>query len=155
MARKVYKNRLTVDFCAELLFDIVVDVKKYPEFLSWCQKVEVLSCKDQYIIADTTINFKGMDFSYVSEIECKKPGDESDGFVKILSTDGVFKSLYSTWKFYREGPKKSSVEFYIEYEFRSKVLQLLLNLVYKNAQTKLMLAFFKRAKQLTLQESSL
>jgi len=153
VAKKIYQDRLTVDFCSELLFDIVTDVEKYRDFLPWCKKVEIVHCKSQQIIADTTISFKGMNFSYVSEIECKKPEGELDGLVKITSTAGVFKRLYSTWKFTKESANKSIVEFYIEYEFKSRVLQLLLNFVYKKAQEKLMLAFFERANQLAVKGS--
>lgn len=136
---------MLLDFDPLLLFNVVLDVESYPEFLPWCSEVSVILKEPNWIKAKTVISFGGVEHTYVSKISFQPPKCLNPGFVKVTSTEGVFKNLYSLWEFLPSG-KSCHVKFYIEYEFKSKMLQFLLNLVYKRAQTKLISAFKQRVE---------
>lgn len=134
-------------FPAKKLFDIVIDIEKYPEFIPWCYGVEILSSIQKRITAIMKVKFKGMKAEYISNVDFESPTADNVGYVKVISTKGSFKHLYNLWEFI---PKEDFclVKFYIEYEFNSRILQILMNLVYKKAQTKIINAFKQRAYDL-------
>jgi ribosome-associated toxin RatA of RatAB toxin-antitoxin module len=149
-----YHDQCLLNFSSDLLFDIVIDVCKYPEFLPWCTNVQILGSKDCYIKANTVVKFSGMHFEYVSDITYQKPQTTKPGFIKIISLQGVFKTLYSMWKFSPKNPNRCLVDFCIEYEFNSKIAQFLLSFVYKSAQKKLIAAFHKRAQYIAIAQQN-
>ncbi|AHX11268.1 polyketide cyclase / dehydrase and lipid transport family protein [Neorickettsia helminthoeca str. Oregon] len=142
-----YRDERVLPFSAMHVFEIVLDIECYHEFIPWCQKIRVISKAENEIKAEVVASFKGIVATYVSLIKFLPPGNEEAGFIEVKSTEGAFKYLYNLWKFHPEG-KGSRVTFYIEYSFRSKFMQLILNMMYNIAQRRIISAFENRCGSL-------
>lgn len=142
--RNGYQDQMLLPFGAQQLFDIVIDVEKYPEFIPWCESIKIISSSENKIKASVTVCFRGIKAQYISDIEHKIPTTTENGTVKVISVDGAFKYMYNLWEFIPQG-SATLVKFYIEYEFKSFILQSLINVVYKKAQEKIIAAFKNRA----------
>ncbi len=124
----------------EEMFMLVSDVAKYPEFLPWCKAARITSRTDNHITADLIIGFKGFSEKFTSHIILDKDNNKID----VTYQDGPFKYLENQWIF-NESNDGCEVDFYVDFEFKSKILQTVIGLVFNEAVKKMVNAFEKRA----------
>lgn len=144
---KTYRS----DFSPKKLFDLVMDIEKYPEFIPWCTKAKILgSQKPNVITAELNANFAGISEKYSSRVESIPPQSQnSSAKINTFIISGPFKHLHSKWNFtFDKKQNKTKVEFYIEFEFSSKILQMMIGKIFENASMKMLSAFEARAKQI-------
>ncbi|MGN7618529.1 MAG: type II toxin-antitoxin system RatA family toxin [Ehrlichia sp.] len=134
-----------LNFPAVDLFNIVLDVEKYPNFLPWCKAVYVKERKQNIIIADLLANFKGVSGQYTSYIVFKEPTIDKEGWIKVEAVEGLFKFLHNQWTFVPKGKNETLVQFYISCAFKVPMLQRVFNLVCDHAYKKIITAFRNRA----------
>lgn len=134
----------------ELLFDLVLDIESYPEFLPWCSAARVFNQQDEALTADLMIRFKSFQEKYTSSVCFKRPSDDSDHcFIDVSLLKGPFSDLKNHWKFKRLDDNRTHIEFYVEFKFRNTILDKLMGVVFGMAQKKLMGAFMKRAEAIS------
>uniref|UniRef100_A0AAU7YLF0 Type II toxin-antitoxin system RatA family toxin n=1 Tax=Wolbachia endosymbiont of Oeneis ivallda TaxID=3171168 RepID=A0AAU7YLF0_9RICK len=136
------------------MFQVVIDVEKYPDFVPWCKAVYIKEKTDSQMIVDLLAAFHGIKGSYISEVTFLSPNGINESWIKAVSSNGIFKHLYNEWKFTPMSKNKTMVEFYIEFEFKSNLFSTLLNSVYKYAQNKIITAFKDRVESLAKQKLS-
>ncbi|CEI85243.1 type II toxin-antitoxin system RatA family toxin [Ehrlichia minasensis] len=139
-----------VNFSAIDLFNIVLDVERYPDFLPWCKAVYVKARKENVIVADLLAGFKGLSGKYTSHIVFKEPTLNEEGWIKVEAIEGLFKFLHNQWTFVPIDGNKSLVKFYINCAFKVPMLQSAFNLVCDHAYKKIITAFRNRANNLLL-----
>ena len=126
------------------LFDLVYDVEKYPQFLPWCVAARVLSRSERELVADMTIGFGPFRETFTSRVTPDRPGR-----IDVSYEKGPFKYLNNHWSFVpvAEGtrPEGTRVEFFVDFEFRSRILQAAIGLVFNEAVRRMVAAFHKRA----------
>ncbi len=133
-------------YSAKQMYELVMDIEKYPEFLPWCKQakiVEIISA--QNLRADLLINFKNFFEKYRSDVKHGK-NDADAYFVDVVAIEGPFKKLLNYWKFHQLENEKCQIEFFIEFEFNSVFLTKMLSLIFEKAAEKMMTAFEERAK---------
>lgn len=135
-------------FAAEKLFSIVLDVERYPEFLPWCKDVRVISRDGSSLVAEVVAGFLSLKGGYTSHVSFCSPIGNQQGWVKVRSTDGVFRLLQSEWRFLPMGNEKTLVKFRINFSFRQKVLQVTFDVAADVAKHRIMSAFRARAYEL-------
>ncbi len=123
----------------EEVFQIVADVHRYPEFLPWCVGARVLSRDEQKLVADLTIGFKVFRETFRSDVTLQRPG-----MVQVQYLDGPFRYLNNTWKL-REVPQGTEVDFFVDFEFKSRMLQAVIGTVFNEATRLMVRAFERRA----------
>jgi coenzyme Q-binding protein COQ10 len=131
------------------MFDLVADVERYPEFVPLCEKLvvrkrEAFVSERPVIIADMTVAYKVFRETFASKVTLDRPKLE----ILVEYLDGPFRSLENRWHFKDEGERACEVEFFIEYEFRSRTLGLLMGGVFEAAFRRFAEAFEKRADKL-------
>jgi coenzyme Q-binding protein COQ10 len=141
----------TVPYQPQVLFDIVADVGRYPEFLPWCVGARV---GGQMVEPDGTIvemdelmvGFKAFRERYTSEVRLNK----SALTIEAAHIRGPFRHLYSKWRFV---PCQGGTEihFSIDFEFRNPVLRLVANAAFGEAASRMVRAFEGRAAILSAQ----
>ena len=139
-----YSNSIVLPFNAKQLYDIVIDVEAYPEFLPWCLSSRIVKKHDDNNFnAELTVGYKAIDEKYISRIQAEYEK-------KIISTaiSGPFKSLDSSWYFKNIDKKKCKVDFMIEYQFKSFFLDKVMGSLFKKATIKMLDAFEQRARNL-------
>ena len=134
-------------FSTRQLFALVSDIESYPEFLPWCSAARVLSREDNILIAELAINVSPISQKYKSKITLTPPQGENDECaIKVELIEGPFNELNNHWQFI-PGQDQTKVEFAIEFEFTSKVLQNMVGLMFETAMKKMVAAFEERAQE--------
>ena len=127
------------------MFDLVADVERYPEFVPLCESLRVVRRAQsgegiETIVAAMSVGYKAIRESFTSRVELDHPRLRID----VEYVDGPFKYLENRWTF-RDTPDGSEVGFYINYEFKSFALGLLMGAVFDKAFRKFAEAFEERA----------
>ena len=139
-----YSNSIVLPFSAKQLYEIVIDVESYPEFLPWCLSSRIVKkIDDSNFDAELTVGYKAIDEKYVSRIQAEY---EKKIISKAISWP--FKSLDSSWYFKNIDKKQCRVDFMIEYQFKSFFLDKVMGSLFKKATIKMLDAFEFRAKSL-------
>ena len=129
---------------SEQLFDMVAEVERYPEFLPWCVAARVREgeSQDNVVVADLVIGYKFFRERFTSRVELERPDR-----INVFYSDGPFKYLNNHWIF---EPVEGGclIDFYVDFEFRSRFLQRAIEIVFNEAVRRMVDAFEKRAKQL-------
>ncbi len=129
-------------FSQQQLFDLVADIERYPEFLPWCAACRVTKHEGRLIEADLLIGFKMVRERFTSRVTLSAP-DRID--VEYL--DGPFRYLNNHWVF-KPTEDGCVIDFYIDFEFRSRLLQRLMGPLFNEAVRRMVSAFDSRARAL-------
>jgi coenzyme Q-binding protein COQ10 len=134
-----YADRVTVNYTPEQLYDLVADVARYPDFLPWCVGARVRSRTETELHADLTIGFGPFRESFTSKVTLERPHR-----IRVTYENGPFKYLNNQWVFAPSG-NGALVDFWVDFEFRSKLLQRAIGVVFNEAVKRMVSAFLKRA----------
>ena len=128
----------------ENLIKMVLDIEKYPEFVPWCIKSKIYEKKDKgnkvEITADLTIGKSFFNETYKSFVIYNKDSDS----ILVTNIYGPLKYLENKW-FFKQVGKKSEIDFQIDFELKSKLLNLLMVKSFDIGLKKIAEAFEKRA----------
>ena len=136
-----HAERKTVPYRPEQLFDLVADVGSYPQFLPWCVGARVRSRTETELVADLTIGFGPFRESFTSRVALDRANR-----VRVTYENGPFRYLNNQWVF-RPDPRGCVVDFFVDFEFRSRVLQMAIGVVFNEAVRRMVNAFLKRARE--------
>ena len=141
-----FSNKRRVPHSATDMFDLVADVERYPEFVPLCHslKIRQRTPKDdgtEIVVADMTVSFKLVREAFTSEVTLDRPNLK----IAVRYLRGPFSSLENRWTFEPKGEEASDVGFYIAYEFKSRMLALLMGSMFDVAFARFSAAFEKRA----------
>lgn len=126
------------------MFDLVMDIEKYPEFLPWCLGAKLLEKGqgDEIVVAELEIGFKALRETFTSRVEFERPNE-----IRVLYQNGPFKYLHNKWKFTGE-TTGCIVSFQIDFEFRSLLLKAVMQPLFHEAVRRMVNAFENRASEL-------
>jgi len=128
---------------AQRMFDLVNDVKRYPEFLPWCIDAHIQLESDTNLVAGLTIKKGGIKQSFTTRNEKQSPD-----WMSMELVDGPFKKLNGLFKFQPLSDEACKVIFQLDFEVAGKILGLTLTPVFKQASNTMVDAFVKRADEL-------
>lgn len=136
----------------ERMFDLVADVERYPEFLPFCKSLVVRRRSTnevgvEMVVAAMSIGYKAINESFTSRVKL----DRTQMRIVAEYVDGPFSFLDNRWTFMPDttkGPNGAAVEFYITYEFKSRMLQILAGAVFDRIFRIFSEAFEARADQI-------
>jgi coenzyme Q-binding protein COQ10 len=135
-----HAERQVVPYTPEQLFDLVADVGKYPQFLPWCVAARVRKQTGDELISDLTIGFGPFRESFTSRVTLDRPNR-----VTVRYENGPFRYLNNQWDF-APHPGGTEVSFFVDFEFRSRILQAAIGVVFNEAVRRMVNAFRKRAR---------
>jgi coenzyme Q-binding protein COQ10 len=128
------------------MFDLVADVESYPAFVPLCERLVVRRREDlpdgrKLLVANMTVSYKVFRETFTSKVTLDRPSLQ----ILVEYLDGPFSSLENRWRFVPVGERACDVEFFIVYEFRSRVLGALMGSVFEAAFRRFSDAFERRA----------
>jgi coenzyme Q-binding protein COQ10 len=130
---------------AEQMFALVADIEKYPEFLPLCEALVVRSRKERdgktLLVADMSVGYKAIRETFTTQVFLKP----EEKVIEVKYIDGPFKYLSNTWRFENQEAGGCGVHFYIDYEFKSRILGALMGSMFDRAFRMFTEAFEKRA----------
>lgn len=142
-----------VPYTTAQLYALVADVGSYPKFLPWCVGARVRKNDGREMVADLTIGFKIFRESFTSRVTLQPPeGDNGPCSILVAYENGPFKYLKNSWHFapaaldgFAPAAQGSTVDFFVDFEFRNVVLQKAIGVVFTEAVHLMVNAFLKRA----------
>lgn len=138
---KVNRSAL-LHYSARQMYDLVVDIERYPEFLNWCSDARILERNDGDVVASIEISFKGLHRSFTTRNHM-----ESGSSVRIELVDGPFRTLNGIWKFIELDAGSSKIELDLEFDFSSALLARIVGPVFSQIANRQLDAFQRRAEQ--------
>src|SRR5215469_16074751 len=141
-----FSNKRRVQHRADQMFDLVADVERYPVFVPLCHALNIRQRRQngdgtETIVADMTVSFKLVKETFTSEVSLDR--DHLKILVRYLK--GPFSNLENRWTFEPKGEATCDVGFFIAYEFKSRVLAMLMGTMFDAAFARFSAAFEKRA----------
>ncbi|MCW2243347.1 type II toxin-antitoxin system RatA family toxin [Azospirillum canadense] len=138
-----HAEKKVLPYTPEQMYRLVADVEKYPEFLPWCLAARIRRREGNVMFADLVIGFKMVRERFTSRVEL----DEAGRRIDVQYTEGPFQYLNNHWIF-TPHERGVCVDFYVDFEFRSKMLQKIMGVLFNEAVRRMVQAFETRADQL-------
>ena len=141
-----FNSRRRVNHSAPKMFDLVADVERYPEFVPLCSSLKIRQRTPnpdgtEVVIADMTVSFKLVREGFTSRVTLDRPNLKI--FVEYLQ--GPFSNLENRWTFESKPDGGCDVGFFLAYEFKSRMLAMLMGTMFDTAFQRFAAAFEKRA----------
>ncbi|MFD2180745.1 type II toxin-antitoxin system RatA family toxin [Rhodoplanes azumiensis] len=141
-----FRARRRVHHAAERMFELVADMDSYPEFVPLCTGMKVRGRTPvgegiETAIARMTVSYKVFHEHFTTKVTMNRP----ELFIAVDYLEGPLKVLSNRWTFKPLGDTACEVEFYIDYEFKSRMLSHLMGAVFDAAFRKFAGAFEARA----------
>ena len=141
-----FSTRRLVRHTASDMFDLVADVERYPEFVPLCAGMRMKNRTEKgegvsVIVAVMTVAYKVIHQSFTSRATLDR--DKLTILVEYL--DGPFSRMQNRWAFHAKTETSCEVEFFIDYEFRSRTFAMLAGAVFDTVFRRMAAAFEKRA----------
>jgi coenzyme Q-binding protein COQ10 len=142
-----HAERKVVPFAPQQIFDLVADVPRYPEFLPWCTAARVRQRESTTVeIDELAIGFGPIHEKFVSRV-VQTPDDSAGPRIETIGIEGPFRTLSSRWIF-RPHEHGTVIDFSLEFEFRSLLLQHTVRVLFAEAVRRMVAAFEARARKL-------
>ena len=149
----VYTEKRVVPHTPQQVFDLVRDIETYPHFLPWCIGLRIKRIEEvrgvEAPVADLLVAFKGFRGQYTSRVVA----DPSSLCIDVEYIDGPFSKLDNNWKFRPSGDGGCEIDFQIDFEFKSRMLQKMISAVFSRAVEKMVEAFVGQAKKIYGEDS--
>jgi len=131
-----------VPYSADEMFDLVADVERYPEFIPHCIDLRIDSndAVNGVLVADMVVGYRAFRERFRSRVELDRPNFR----ITAEYIEGPFRHLRTLWRF-ADTEEGSEVDFIVEFEFRSFVLQAAAAVVFERVFAHMSDAFVKRA----------
>ena len=148
----IFDTTRRVQHTAEQMFELVADVRTYPQFLPFCTGLDLIEERAegdrQVFVARMEVGFKAIRESFKTRVAC----DRASRHIDVEYIDGPFRYLKNRWVFRdlpdgQNGTHASQVSFHIEYEFKSRMLALLVGSMFDQAFRAFASSFERRANQ--------
>lgn len=146
----MHSTRVTrvLPYRPDQLFDLVADVESYPQFLPWVSSLRVWNRTPavdgrRSLDAEARVGFAIVRETFATRVKL----DERNRTIEVGLLYGPFKRLKNLWRFLPEG-QGTKVEFEIDFEFKSRLLDALLAANLRHAADRLIGCFEARARRL-------
>ena len=140
-----HAEKRQMPYTSEQMYALIADIGSYPEFLPWCSGCRVRERRsdgvNEVIDADLIISFKVFRERFGSRVTLKP--DESR--IDVAYLDGPFKYLNNHWHFRPLSDQSCEVDFFVDFEFKSRTLQAIIGVVFNEAMRRIVRAFEDRA----------
>jgi coenzyme Q-binding protein COQ10 len=143
-----HRETRQVPYPAELMYQVVAEVEKYPQFLPWVVALRVLSRRDNGLVAEMAVGYGGLRERYTSDVRL----DPAARTIAVIELEGPFKTLENRWRFTPNGDG-CEVEFCIEFEFKSRLLHSVAGHAFEKVLLQMTDAFEARAAALSRTDS--
>ncbi len=142
-----HAEKRVMPYNAQQMYDLIADIDAYPQFLPWCAAIRIRKCsqrgKTEIVDADMVISFKVFREKFGTRVTLLP----EQGKIDVEYLDGPFKYLNNHWVF-KDCEGGCEVDFFVDFEFKSKILQTIIGVVFNEAMQRIVGAFETRANAL-------
>ena len=138
-----HAEKKTLPYTPEQLFELVADVEKYPEFLPWCIGSRISKREGHVFYNDIVVGYKMVREKFSSRVTCTRPDH-----IHVEYLGGHMRRSSNHWRFIREPDGSCTIDFYVDFSFKSKVFQGVVEVFFNEAVKRMVSAFEERAEAL-------
>ena len=142
---KKSKREDIVFHSANKLFNIVLDIESYPEYIPWCTKMVVNEKNNNEIYADMFVKYK---FILTQKFGSYVKFNKNELKIQTSYIEGPLKDLKTNWEFEEISKNKSKIIFEVNFEFKNFIHQKLAETFYPLVENKMIESFKNRADNL-------
>ncbi|WP_417582103.1 type II toxin-antitoxin system RatA family toxin [Nitrincola sp.] len=139
---EIHKSALVLH-SAEQMFDLINDVSRYPDFVPWCSRTQVLAESEDEIQATLHVAKAGLHYSFTTRNRKRRPV-----FMDMNLVEGPFSTFNAVWNITPLSEDACKVEFVMRYDFAGKLASLAMNKVFTSVATTMVDVFVERADKL-------
>src|ERR1700733_7945128 len=137
-----HAEQRALPYTQEQMYALVADIERYPEFLPWCVAARIRERRADFINADLVIGFRLVRERFAAQVRLYAPGR-----MGVAYAEGPSPYLDTHWVFERM-PGGCRVDFFVDFEFKSRILQKVIEVLFGEAVRRMVAAFEGRARQL-------
>jgi coenzyme Q-binding protein COQ10 len=145
---KEHSETRIVPYTADLMYAVVADIERYPEFLPWVVALRIKSRTEEgareIILAEMAVGYRTLRERYTSRVVL----DPEARMIDVVAIEGPFHCLENHWRFTPEG-ESAKIDFRVAFEFSSKLLQMAAGSAFEKVLMKMTDAFEARAASLS------
>ncbi|MDI9408042.1 MAG: type II toxin-antitoxin system RatA family toxin [Candidatus Pacebacteria bacterium] len=130
-----------LNFTPEQIFDLVADVKSYPEFLPWCLAARIHSQNSEQIHADLVVGSGFIRETFTSRVALNRPTQ-----ITVHYDKGPLAKMHNAWHFSRADDGGCIVEFTVEFEFKNRMFHIFVDRIFDEVVRRMVNGFEQRAK---------
>lgn len=139
-----HAERLVVPYKQDQIFNLIADVERYPEFLPWCVAARIRQRPaPNVLVADLVIGYKVFRERFTSHVQLNRPNR-----IDVKYYEGPFRYLNNHWNLEPRGENECVIDFYVDFEFKSRMLQKVIQTLFNEAVQRMVGAFEHRAQTL-------
>ena len=144
---KHVKKSVLLWYSPHEMYGLVTAVERYPEFLPWCEKAEVLARSEAGVTARLSLGFAGVQHAFTT-----RNSHSLDRQVGMALVDGPFSTLDGVWNFKSltkpggETQEACKVTFELRYEFSSRALETVISPMFDRVANTFVDSFVERAE---------
>jgi coenzyme Q-binding protein COQ10 len=143
-----FETHRLVKHSPDRMYDLVADVEKYPQFLPLCEALVIRSRKERdgktLLVADMTVGYKAIRETFTTQV-LLNPAERA---IDVKYIDGPFKFLDNRWRFEAAEGGGSAIHFFIDYEFKNRLLGAVMGSMFDRAFRMFAEAFETRADKI-------
>lgn len=143
-----FENHRPVRHSPEQMYALVADIEKYPQFLPLCEALAIRTRKErdgkELLVADMTVGYKAIKETFTTQV-LLNPAERA---IDVKYIEGPFKYLDNRWRFEADGQGGCTVNFFIDYEFKSMILGAVMGSMFDRAFRMFAEAFEERADKI-------
>lgn len=137
----IIHRSMTVPYSTEQMYQLVNDIKSYPEFLPWCSKSTILSKNEDEIQATLLLSYGGLSKAFTT---CNRL--QKNKMIEIRLVNGPLSQLEGFWRFEPISETSSNVVLDLEFEIAHRLFNLPFQAIFHQIANSLVEAFSHRAK---------
>jgi ribosome-associated toxin RatA of RatAB toxin-antitoxin module len=138
---KSIRRKARVPYSPEQMYDLVNDVRAYPEFLPWCQRATVTFANERRIEAALEIGVRGVTHKFSTRNALERPHR-----IRLDLLEGPFRKLAGQWRFEPLEGGGCEVVLELDFEAASVPLKVLFEMLFEELVRSQMAAFIARAE---------
>ena len=139
---KQSKKEIELNHNVNDLYNIVLKIEEYPDYIPWCSNIKITERKKNEIKAIMIVNYK---FFPTQKFTSKVVYDLKNKKIKTRYVEGPLKDLFTTWEFIQLEKNKAKVIFVVGFEFNNFIYQKLAEFFFPLIEVKMINSFIKRA----------
>ncbi|THF51980.1 type II toxin-antitoxin system RatA family toxin [Allorhizobium terrae] len=143
-----FETRRPVKHSPDRMYALVADIERYPEFVPLCDALSIQSRKErdgkELLIANMSVGYKAIRETFTTQV-LLKPEERA---IDVQYIEGPFKYLDNRWRFEETADGGCMVHFFIDYEFKSRILGALMGSMFDRAFRMFTEAFEARADKI-------
>ena len=130
-------------YSASQMYEIVADIRAYPDFLNWCEAIEIIDEQELEVIAKLKISYSKLNIQFTT----RNQNIPNERIIMNL-VDGPFSSLEGVWLFKKLNSDACKVSIDMQFDFDRSVVPSIFTKVFEKIISMQLDAFQKRAQNI-------